>query len=65
MPKPVDDIEVVPLDLPLDRETASWIAKIAADQGCHLCQVVAAILHDIRVDDELAEDRPPDGYLWN
>lgn len=48
------DVEVVPLDLPLDRATVSWLARLANATGAHPRAIVASMLKDIRVDDETA-----------
>lgn len=40
--------------LPLDRETELWLIERARELGVHPATVAAAILHDVRVDDEAA-----------
>lgn len=45
--------ETVTLDLPLDRKTMSWLAKLAVDGG-EAGAVVASMLRMIRIDDEAA-----------
>lgn len=49
-----DDVELVRLALPLDRDTISWLAKLARGNDVEAAKIVASMLHDIRVDDEAA-----------
>lgn len=49
-----DEVELVPLDLPLDRETMSWLAQLANITGAAPSSIVASMLRDIRKDDEAA-----------
>lgn len=54
MPHPkhhTDDVEIVSLDLPLDRETLSWLSRISRDDT-DAAEKVASILKMIREDDE-------------
>jgi hypothetical protein len=53
-----ENVEVVPLDLPLDRETVHWLARLSRVTGDHPRRIVASMLHDIRIDDEAAHRRP-------
>lgn len=46
-----DDVEIVSLDLPLDRETLSWLSRISRDDA-DAAEKVASILKMIREDDE-------------
>jgi len=49
-----DDIELVPLSLPLDRATRKWLVGIAKGSDNEAARIIASMLHDIRVDDERA-----------
>lgn len=42
--------------LPLDPETEHWLIEGANEAGVHPAEFAAAILHDVRVDDEAAEE---------
>jgi hypothetical protein len=48
-----DDIELVSLALPLDRDTIAWLNKLARDD-VEAARIIASMLHDIRIDDEAA-----------
>ena len=47
-----DDVELVPMLLPLDRETIAWLARLQRATGDHPNAMVASMLRDIRADDE-------------
>jgi hypothetical protein len=48
-----DDIrEPIPLVLPLDRATVAWLTALAGGSDEQAAEIVASMLHDIRVDDE-------------
>lgn len=44
--------EPVPLVLPLDRGTLAWLTRMAGGDDATAAELVASMLHDIRVDDE-------------
>lgn len=46
------EVELVPLALPLDRETISWLARLSKDD-VEAAEVVASMLRAIREDDEI------------
>ena len=48
-----DDVEIVALNLPLDRETVSWLGRMSRDD-VEAAKMVAEILRMIREDDERA-----------
>lgn len=52
---PYDDAEteIVRLDLPLDRETISWLARLACDD-VEAGAIVASMIRSIREDDQEA-----------
>lgn len=47
-----DDVEIVPIAL--DAATRAWLNRIAREARTLPTRVAAAILHDVRVDDEAA-----------
>lgn len=49
----LDDVEIVRMDLPLDRDTVSWLARIARDDA-QAAEMVASMIRLIRQDDEAA-----------
>ena len=53
-----DDTEVISMELPLDRQTIVWLLRLTCVTGDRPADIVASILHDIRVDDEHADDGP-------
>ena len=46
------EVEVVPLSLPLDRETVAWLLKISKGSDSAAAEIVADMLRAIREDDE-------------
>lgn len=48
-----DDVELVSMDLPLDRETVSWLSRMARNDA-EAAEMVASMLKMIREDDESA-----------
>lgn len=46
-----DEVEVVPLALPLDRKTISWLNRMSKND-IEAAEVVASMLRAIREDDE-------------
>lgn len=50
-----DDVEVVSLDLPLDRATVSWLSRMAKGSDSQAAEMVASMLKMIREDDESAD----------
>jgi hypothetical protein len=58
-----DDDEIVPI--PVDRRTRAWLIQQAEATGQHPSEVAAAILSDVRSDDERAHGlvRPADATL--
>ena len=49
------DIEVVPLSLPLDRATVSWLLRLARGNDITAAEIVASMIRSIREDDEMLE----------
>jgi hypothetical protein len=49
-----DDVEIVRLELPLDRETVSWLSRLSRGCDNEAAQMIASMLKDIREDDEAA-----------
>ena len=49
-----NDLEVVPMELALDRATIAWLARLMHVTGTHPSEIVASMLRDIRADDEQA-----------
>lgn len=49
-----DDIEIVPMELPLDRHTLAWLARLHRVTGDAPAYLIASMLRMIRVDDETA-----------
>jgi len=49
-----DDREPVSLVLPLDQATRRWLTRLAQGNDEQAAEIVASMLHDIRVDDEMA-----------
>jgi hypothetical protein len=47
-----NDVEVVPLDVPMDNATIMWLARLCRVTGARPAAIVASMLRDIRVDDE-------------
>lgn len=62
-----EDVEVVPMELPLDRRTVRWLARLHSLNGQHPAEIVASMLRLIRIDDEIAneEDRAAHAQLLN
>lgn len=56
MSKPQDkdafEVEVVPLALPLDRDTVAWLLKMSKGDDSAAAEIVADMLRAIREDDE-------------
>ena len=50
---PGDQDEEVILEVPLDRETREWLAKLSKITRDSPAAMVASMLRDIRIDDEL------------
>ena len=49
-----DDVEIVTLALPLDRETVSWLARMSRND-VEAAEMVAWMIQQIRRDDEAAK----------
>lgn len=49
------DEEVLPVSL--DRETRRWLADMSQASGAHPRELIASMLHDLRMDDEAAHRR--------
>ena len=49
-----DAVEIVPMELPLDRDTVSWLARMAKDDR-QAASMIASMLKEIRRDDEAAD----------
>ena len=48
-----DDVEVVPMELPLDRRTIAWLARLHRVTGDRPADIIASMLEMIRIDDEM------------
>lgn len=53
-----DDVEVVPMELPLDRATIAWLARLHNLTGDHPRIMIASMLRMIRTDDEALHSKP-------
>lgn len=53
-----DDVEVVPMELPLSRRTIAWLARLHRATGDRPADIVASMLHDIMADDESVAASP-------
>lgn len=51
-----EDIEDVPMLLPLDPATIAWLARLHRVTGDHPREIIASMLRQIRVDDEASHD---------
>lgn len=51
---PDDVIEPVPLTLPLDRKSLSWLASVAGDSAEEKAEIIASMVRMIVDDDEAA-----------
>jgi hypothetical protein len=49
-----DDVELVPLELPLDRDTIAWLNRMSRNDR-EAAEMVATMVRMIREDDERAE----------
>ena len=49
------ELEIVPLDVPLDADTIAWLARLVRTTGSAPAEIVASMLRDIRIDDEAAD----------
>jgi hypothetical protein len=49
-----DDIEVVPLALPLDRATVAWLLRLSGGNDSEAAEMIASMIRSIREDDENA-----------
>lgn len=47
-----DDIEFVPLALPLDRATVAWLAQVSCGSDCKAAEFIAFIVRKVRENDE-------------
>lgn len=50
----VDDVEIVPLALPLDRATISWLTRLSRGNDATAAEFIASIVREVREDDEAA-----------
>jgi hypothetical protein len=48
----IEEIELVPLALPLDPATVEWLRKISKGNDIEAAEIVASIIRAIREDDE-------------
>lgn len=48
----LDDVEIVPLALPLDRDTVAWLLRMTNGDDAHAAEIVASIVRQVREDDE-------------
>ena len=46
------EVEVVPLALPLDRATVSWLIKLTGGSDTEAAELIASMIRAIREDDE-------------
>ena len=53
--RPENELEIVPLDVPLDAATIAWLARLSRATGDHPADMVASMLRMIRIDDEAAD----------
>jgi hypothetical protein len=51
-----EDVEVVPFELPIDRDTIAWLARLSRVTGDAPAALVASMLRMIRLDDEQAHE---------
>jgi len=54
-----ENLEIVPLDVPLDADTIAWLARLSRATGDHPADMVGSMLRMIRIDDQAAD--PSDG----
>lgn len=47
----IDEVELVPMALPLDRDTISWLARMSKND-IEAAECIASMLRAIREDDE-------------
>jgi hypothetical protein len=55
MGTPIEDDETrepVPMVLPLDRGTLAWLTTLSHGSDAAAAEIIASMLHDIRIDDE-------------
>ena len=52
--RPDKNLEIVPLDVPLDADTIAWLARLVRATGDGPAEIVASMLRMIRIDDEAA-----------
>lgn len=48
----IDEVEIVPLALPLDRATVAWLAGLSKND-IEAAEIIASMLKAIREDDEI------------
>jgi hypothetical protein len=48
----LDDVEIVPLALPLDRATVSWLIRMTGGDDGRAAELIASMIRGIREDDE-------------
>ena len=48
----LDDVEIVPIALPLDRGTVAWLCRISHANDAAAAEIIATMLRAIREDDE-------------
>lgn len=49
----IEEVELVPLALPLDRKTIEWLNGLS-DNDVEAAELIASILRDVREEDECA-----------
>jgi hypothetical protein len=49
----IEDVEHVPLVLPLDRATVAWLLRLSLGNDNYAASLVASMIRSIREDDEL------------
>ena len=49
-----EEVEIVPLALPLDRATVAWLLRISRGNDAEAAEMVASMIRAIREDDEMS-----------
>lgn len=50
----VKDVELVPLAIPLPRDTISWLARLSQGNDVKAAEIIASIVQEVYEDDEAA-----------
>jgi hypothetical protein len=48
----IDEIEVIPLALPMDRDTVAWLLQLSNGDDAVAAELIASMIRSIREDDE-------------